>query len=327
MNKSVFVTGGAGYIGSHACKELYRSGYQPIAVDNLIYGHKWAVKWGPLEQCDIQNSEQLDSLFQKYSPIAVIHFAASSHVAESVSDPGQYYTNNVAGTINLLESMRRNGCRNFVFSSSCSTYGKPDQVPIREDHPRKPISPYGTSKLMVEQILADYHMAYDFNYIALRYFNAAGADPEGEIGEAHDPETHLVPLTIFTALGRRKEISVFGTDYETPDGSAVRDYTHVMDISSAHISSLEHLRQGKESGEINLGTGRGYSVLEIIQAVEEISGKKLPVIYGDRRPGDPATLVAYSDKARKVLNWNPQYSSLQSIISTAWAWHTRDETK
>ncbi|MDH4318258.1 MAG: UDP-glucose 4-epimerase GalE, partial [Desulfobulbaceae bacterium] len=289
MNKTVFVTGGAGYIGSHACKELYRCGYNPVTVDNLIYGHPWAVKWGPLEECDIADSDRLDELFKQYSPIAVIHFAASSHVAVSVADPGQYYTNNVAGTISLLETMRRNGCANFVFSSSCSTYGKPDRVPIREDHPRKPISPYGTSKLMVEEIIADYHMAYDFNYIALRYFNAAGADPDGEIGEAHDPETHLVPLTIFTALGRRKEIAVFGTDYETPDGSAVRDYTHVMDIAAAHVSSLEHLRSGKESGCINLGTGQGYSVLEIIKAVEDVSGKTLPVIYSDRRPGDPAT--------------------------------------
>ncbi|MDH3349769.1 MAG: UDP-glucose 4-epimerase GalE, partial [Desulfobulbaceae bacterium] len=215
-------------------------------------------------------------------------------------------------------------CTNFVFSSSCSTYGKPEKVPIREDHPQKPISPYGTSKLMVEQILGDYSEAYDFNYISLRYFNAAGADPENEIGEAHNPETHLVPLAIFTALGFRKEISVFGTDYETPDGSAVRDYTHVVDISSAHVSSLEHLRSGKGSNSINLGTGQGYSVLEIIKAVERASGKKLPVVYGERRLGDPATLVAYPDKAIELLNWKPKYSSLEAIISTAWEWHTKN---
>ena len=324
MNKTVFVTGGAGYIGSHACKELRRCGYSPVAVDNLIYGYEWAVKWGPLEQCDIGDSVKLDGLFKKYCPIAVIHFAASSHVSESVLDPGKYYRNNVASTISLLETMRRNNCTSFVFSSSCSTYGKPEKVPIRENHPQKPISPYGTSKLMIEQVLSDYSKAYDFNYISLRYFNAAGADPENEIGEAHNPETHLVPLAIFTALGLRKEISVFGTDYETPDGSAVRDYTHVMDISSAHVSSLEHLRSGKGSDSINLGTGQGYSVLDIIKAVEHASGKKLPVVYGARRLGDPATLVAYPDKAIELLNWEPKYSSLESIISTAWAWHTRD---
>lgn len=323
MNDIVFVTGGAGYIGSHACKQLHQHGYCPVVIDSMVYGHEWAVNWGPLEKCDLRDTQFLDKLFKKYSPVAVIHFAAYSYVAESVQHPGKYYDNNVGGTISLLEAMRQNDCPRIIFSSSCSTYGKPDKLPIDENTPVDPISPYGMSKLMVEHILRDYDQAYGIKHFALRYFNAAGADLDRMVGEAHSPETHLIPLTIKSVLGVFPEITIYGTDYPTRDGTAIRDYVHVNDLASAHIMSLEKLTQNSGSQTLNLGTGNGASVKEIVRAVEKISGKKMPLKLRERRPGDPPELVACADKAKQVLNWRPKMSDLQTIISSAWEWHLK----
>ena len=320
--QKILVTGGAGYIGSHTCKLLQKSGYLPITYDNLIYGHRNAVKWGPLVVGDISDSSFLGKVFEKYKPHAVIHFAAFAYVGESVQDPGKYYQNNVAGTINLLEVMRSYGCRKIIFSSTCATYGVPDRLPLDENSEQLPISPYGKSKLMIEQMLADYDLAYGIKHIALRYFNAAGADPDGIIGEDHEPETHLIPLTIEAVLGKRSAIEVYGTDYDTPDGTAVRDYIHVADLAMAHLQSCEYLQNNNSSETFNLGTGTGTSVQEIIKAVERISGRKVPVVYGERRAGDPPVLVARADKAQKILGWKPHCSDIDSIVKDAWNWHS-----
>ena len=321
--KLTLVTGGAGYIGSHTCKALAQAGYTPISYDNLVYGHRWAVRWGPLEVGDINDRARLDAVINQYQPAAVMHFAAYAYVGESVQDPGKYYRNNVAGTLTLLEVMRDHGLDKMIFSSTCATYGVPQSIPIPEDHPQQPINPYGASKLMIERMLADFDTAHGLRSIALRYFNAAGADPEGEIGEAHDPETHLIPLVLDAAAGRRPALTVFGDDYATPDGTCIRDYIHVTDLADAHVRALKVLEQGSNSRAYNLGNGAGFSVREVISAAEAITGRRVPVNIGARRPGDPPRLVGDAARARDELGWSPRYAGLDDILQTAWAWHER----
>ena len=319
--KFILVTGGAGYVGSHACKALAQAGYTPVAYDSLVCGNRWAVRWGPLETGDIADRERLDQVIDKYSPHAVMHFAAHAYVGESVQDPGKYYRNNVSGTLNLIEAMRDHVIDKLIFSSTCAIFGIPDAVPIVEDHPQRPINPYGHSKLMVEQMLQDFSDAYGLTSISLRYFNAAGADPDLEIGEAHDPETHLLPLLLDAAAGRRAAITIFGDDYATPDGTCIRDYVHVTDLASAHVLALNALEQGAQSTRYNLGNGRGFSVSEVIDEVRATTGRPVRVEIGRRRPGDPACLVGDSSEIRRELGWRPQYSALSQIVQTAWAWH------
>jgi UDP-arabinose 4-epimerase len=321
--KAVLVTGGAGYIGSHACKALSRAGYFPVTYDNLVYGHERAVRWGPLEQGDILDRARLDEVMNRYKPEAVMHFAAFAYVGESVADPGKYYRNNLIGSLTLLEAMRDHGSRRFVFSSTCATYGNPDSLPIRENAPQTPINPYGASKLFVERMLKDFEAAHDIRSIALRYFNAAGADPDNEIGESHDPETHLIPLLLDAASGRRPDVKIFGTDYPTPDGTCIRDYIHVSDLADAHVKALQALERSSPPSAYNLGNGRGFSVREVIDAVERVTGLKVPAPIGERRPGDPARLVSDASKACRELGWEPRIAELDQIISTAWAWHQR----
>lgn len=317
----VLVAGGAGYIGSHACKALARAGHEPIVYDNLVYGHRWAVRWGPFEHGDILDRNRLDQVFRQYEPEAIMHFAAYTYVGESVAQPGKYYNNNVSGSLALLQAARDHDVDSIVFSSTCAVYGLPDAVPISEHHPKRPINPYGTTKLMIETMLGDFESAHGMKYAALRYFNAAGADPEGEVGEAHDPETHLIPLVIDAAAGRRPHVSIFGTDYPTPDGTAIRDYVHVSDLAVAHVAALEYLSKERRSLSVNLGTGNGYSVREVISAVEQVSGHRVPVKEVDRRAGDPPVLVAAPGHGRSLLGWAPSRSDLHSIIQTAWKWH------
>lgn len=319
----VLVTGGAGYIGSHTCKALHTAGFTPVCYDSLEYGHEWAVQWGPLEQGDILDAERLATVFARYRPVAVIHFAAYAYVGESVVQPEKYYRNNVAGTLNLLSAMRQADCGKIVFSSTCATYGIPDSVPIAETAQQQPINPYGTSKLVVEGMLRDFGSAYGLQSVVLRYFNAAGADPDGQLGEAHDPETHLIPLLLDVAAGRNDRISVFGSDYDTRDGTCIRDYIHVTDLAGAHVLGLQHLLQEGDSRIYNLGTGDGYSVLEVIQAAEQVTGRKIQADHCPRRPGDPASLVASAQTIMQELNWCPRYSSLQDILGSAWAWHQK----
>lgn len=318
----VVVTGGAGYIGAHACKALYKNGFLPVVFDNLSFGHKSSVKWGPLVVGDLQNTQKLNELFKTYKPIGVMHFAANALVAESTVNPLKYYQNNVAGTLSLLQAMLEQQIPYLIFSSSCATYGNPISVPISEDHPQNPINPYGRSKLMIEQILQDFSVAFNLRYAALRYFNAAGADFDGEIGEDHTPETHLIPLVMQTALNLREKIDVFGTDFETKDGTAIRDYIHVDDLIDAHLKALFFLMEKKNNILLNLGSERGFSVLEIIQEVENFCNKKLKVVNSPRRVGDPPILIANSTKAQKILGWSPKYT-LHDIISSAWKWHSR----
>lgn len=322
----ILVTGGAGYIGSHTCKALWQAGFIPVCYDNLVYGHASSVKWGPLIEGDIFDTNLLHRVLTQYQPAAILHFAAFAYVGESVTDPGKYYRNNVAGTINLLEAMRCCGCSRIVFSSTCATFGNPGKLPIDENTPQQPLNPYGWSKLMIERILADYDKAYNIRHIILRYFNAAGADPEGEIGELHFPETHLIPLAIFAALRRTGPLTIFGNDYKTPDGTAVRDYIHVRDLADAHLRALEHLLKTSESDAFNLGTGNGTSVKEILNSVAKFSGAKVPVILGQRRPGDPPALVAGASKAKSVLKWKAEFSNIDEIIATAWKFHTACST-
>jgi UDP-arabinose 4-epimerase len=325
-SRRVLVTGGAGYIGSHACKALSKAGYLPVTFDSLVYGHEWAVKWGPLERGDILDRARVDDLMAQYRPIAIMHFAAFAYVGESVSDPGKYYRNNVAGSLNLLESARDHGVDKFIFSSTCATYGVPDRLPITEDTPQRPINPYGASKLMVERMLADFDAAHGLRSIALRYFNAAGADPDGEIGEWHEPETHLVPLVLDAASGRRPGVTVFGADYDTPDGTCIRDYIHVTDLANAHVQALGALEMGSQSTVYNLGNGEGFSVLDVVHAVERVTGLTVPASRGDRRVGDPAALVSDAALARDELGWQPQITSIDEIVRTAWAWHQKSKS-
>jgi UDP-glucose-4-epimerase GalE len=317
----ILVTGGAGYVGSHACKALAAAGHEPIVYDNLTRGHREFARWGPLEEGDIRDGPRLDAAFARHRIDAVMHFAALAYVGESVREPALYYRNNVGGTLELLDAMRRAGVGRLVFSSTCATYGVPARMPITEDLPQQPINPYGATKLMIERVLRDYDAAYGLRSVALRYFNAAGADPEGEIGEDHDPETHLIPLAIAAALGQKRELQIFGDDYPTPDGTAVRDYVHVTDLASAHVKALDYLRRGGTSTALNLGTGTGHSVREVIAAVERASGRRLPARVAPRRPGDPPRLVAAPGRARQVLGWEPVLSDIDTIVSTAWRWH------
>lgn len=322
---AILVCGGAGYIGSHINKQLNKEGYETVVFDNLIYGHREAVKWGYFERGDLKNMEDIERVFQKYSIDAVFHFAAYAYVGESVQEPEKYYYNNVANTLNLLHVMKKYGCNKIIFSSTCATYGEPEKVPITEDMIQNPINPYGASKLMVERVFKDYHKAYGLQFVVLRYFNAAGADPEGDIGESHNPETHIIPLVLDAASGKREDIKVFGTDYDTPDGSCVRDYIHVYDLATAHLLALHYLEQGKESDFFNLGNALGTSVLDVINSVKKVTGREFRVTLTDRRLGDPAKLVGSSEKARKVLGWEPIYSEIDTIVEHAWKWHERSE--
>lgn len=321
--ETVLVTGGAGYIGSHACKALAAAGYTPVTYDNLVYGHDWAVRWGPLEQGDIADRARLDAVIARHRPTAIMHFAAYAYVGESVTDPGKYYRNNVAGTLTLLEAARDHGIGRFIFSSTCATYGVPETVPIVEATPQRPINPYGASKLMVERMLEDFGAAHGLGWIALRYFNAAGADPANMTGEAHDPETHLIPLALDAASGRRGALTVFGDDYDTPDGTCVRDYIHVADLADAHVLALAALERGTPSQPINLGNGNGFTVRDVIASAERVTGLSVPYIMGPRRAGDPPALISDAARARAILGWNPQLADLDRIIATAWAWHQR----
>jgi len=318
--QNIIVTGGAGYIGSHTCKVLKQSGFNPITFDNLVHGHKEFVKWGPLEIGDITNRNHLDRVFDLYKPCAVVHFAAFAYVGESVQKPGKYYKNNFCGTLNLLEAMKDHNIKNIVFSSTCSTYGNPVVLPISEEHVQNPINPYGSSKLMIERMLSDFDFAYKIKSVSLRYFNASGADFDGEIGEYHSQETHLIPLVIFAALKRISFINVFGNDYDTHDGTAIRDYIHVNDLANAHVLALQYLLDGGESDQFNLGTGRGYSVLEIINKVKVVSKREIDVRICEKRLGDPAILVAQNKKICEKLGWKPNFD-LDQIIESALKWH------
>jgi len=320
MNKTILVTGGAGYVGSHACKALAQAGYVPVAYDNLVHGHEWAVKWGPLERGDILDPARLASVLEQYRPSAALHFAGYAYVGESVTDPGKYYRNNVNGSLVLLDALLKAGIDKVVFSSSCATYGVPECVPIREDHPQHPVSPYGYGKLVVERVLRDYERAFKLRSVSLRYFNAAGADPMGEIGEDHDPETHLIPLVLQAAVGRRPCIVINGTDYPTADGTCVRDYIHVTDLAVAHVLALHHLENGRGSDCMNLGTGTGASVQTVIDVARRVTGKPIAAEVGPRCAGDPPALVAEAARARELLNWTPQYAELETQIQHAWAW-------
>jgi UDP-glucose 4-epimerase len=320
--KYILVTGGAGYIGSYMCKCLAKNGYKPIVLDNLVRGHREAVKWGPFYEGSIADKTLLMHVFSKYEVAAVMHFAAFCYVDESVREPIKYYQNNVANTINLLEVMIENNISNFIFSSSCATYGEPIEIPITEQHPQNPINPYGRSKLMVEQILDDSRNIYGLKSVSLRYFNAAGADPDGELGEDHTPETHLIPLVLQTALGQKQAINIFGDDYPTEDGTCTRDYIHISDLAQAHLLALEMLLNSQLTGRYyNLGNRKGYSVREVIETAQKITQKKIPTKTNKRRAGDPSVLIGSGQKAVKELRWKPQFSDLETIIETAWKWH------
>jgi len=321
----VLVVGGAGYIGSHMVKQLVQSGRQVVTLDNLSTGFRELSRYGELVVGDLADTHLLERLFTENRFDAVMHFAASSLVGESVTDPGKYYRNNIAGTLNLLDVMVRHQVKNFIFSSTAATFGEPEYTPIDEVHSQKPINPYGASKLMVERILQDYAAAYRLNSVSLRYFNASGADPGGELGECHDPETHLIPLILQAASGRRKAITVFGRDYPTDDGTCVRDYIHIVDLCSAHAQALDYLCSGDGEGALafNLGNGQGFSVKQVIEVARRVvaeDGCSIVVNEGDRRPGDPAVLVADAQKARAELGWQPQYAELETIVRHAWAW-------
>ena len=322
---TVLVTGGAGYVGGHTCKQLAAAGFVPVAYDNLGTGHRWAVRWGPFEEGDINDTERLGAVLVRHKPVAVMHFAAHSVASESVSDPDKYYRNNVVGTLALLNTMRVARVNSFVFSSSAAVYGNPQKTPIPEDHATHPINPYGASKLMVEQMLQDFYHAYGLNWASLRYFNAAGADPDGLIGEAHAPETHVVPLAIEAALGKRSGFQLFGTDYPTPDGTAIRDYVHVTDLAVAHVLALRHLLAAQSCLTLNLGTGNGHSVRDVLGAVERVSGRSIVTHAAPRRPGDPPILVADPDRAWRLLGWRAQHTGLDAMVGSAWRWHARRE--
>ncbi len=325
----ILVTGGAGYIGSHACKALSQAGFTPVAFDNLVYGHREAVRWGPLVVGDLLDAHAIDQVLKEFQPDAVLHFAAYAYVGESVADPAKYYRNNVVGSLNLLEAMRKAAINKIIFSSTCATYGLPENdrfskhTLISESHPQNPINPYGSSKLMIERILRDFDHAYQLRSICLRYFNAAGADITAEIGENHDPETHLIPLILEAAAGIRKSITVYGSDYDTADGSCIRDYVHVSDLADAHVLALQALLNGAKSSVYNLGNGRGYSVKEVIAAAQAATGKEIPVSFGPRRAGDPACLVGDATLIKNTLGWAPRYSDLADIIGSAWRWQQR----
>jgi len=323
--QTILVTGGAGYIGSHAVKALQQVGYKVVILDNLVYGHQDIAETLGAELIigDTNDRALLDRLFSDRQISAVMHFAAYAYVGESVTQPDKYYRNNVVGTLSLLEAMIAANIKTFVFSSTCASYGVPQQIPITEDHPQSPINPYGATKLMVERILQDFDIAYGLKSVIFRYFNAAGADFDGAIGEDHDPETHLIPLVLQTAMGIREAITVYGSDYPTADGTCIRDYIHVTDLAEAHVLGLEYLLKGNKSEIFNLGNGNGFSVKEVIDAAKQITGKPINVVMGDRRAGDPPALVGSSEKARAILNWQPKYADLNLILQHAWQWHLK----
>lgn len=321
----ILVVGGAGYIGSHACKALAAAGHQPVVYDNLSTGHADFVKWGPLEVGDIRDADRLGDVMGKHAPDLVMHFAALAYVGESVAEPAKYYDVNVNGTGTLLRVMLDHGVKRIVFSSTCATYGIPDAMPIAETTPQDPINPYGYTKLVVERMLRDFETAYGLQWAALRYFNAAGCDADGEIGEDHDPETHVIPLALMSAMGQRPAFKLFGDDYPTRDGSPVRDYIHVTDLASAHLKAAEYLVSGKPSIAMNLGTGNGTTVFELVAAIERVSGRKVPLEIAPRRPGDPPELYASAQRAADVLGWVPEHSSLDEIVATALQWLRREE--
>ena len=320
--ETVLVVGGAGYIGSHTCLDLANKGFKPVVYDNFSNGHREFVKWGPAEEGDIRDRARLDEVLAKHKPAAILHFAALIEVGESVKDPVSFYENNVIGTLTLLSAAQAAGVKAFVFSSTCATYGLPQSVPLDESHRQVPINPYGRTKYIVEQALADYDQYKGLRSVVLRYFNAAGADFEGRIGEWHTPETHAIPLAIEAALGRRQGFKVFGSDYDTRDGTCVRDYIHVLDLADAHVRAVEYLLDGGESVALNLGTGTGTTVKELLGTIETVSKRPFPVEYVGRREGDSTTLVANNDKARDILGWSPQYD-LSRIIESAWNWHAK----
>jgi UDP-arabinose 4-epimerase len=314
----IIVTGGAGYIGSHTCKHLAAHHFEPLSYDNLVHGHRDAVRWGPLVVGDIRDQPKLRDLFTAFKPEAVIHFAAFAYVEESVSDPGKYYNNNVGGTIALLDAMRATGVDRIVFSSTCATYGIPSRLPIDEGEIQSPITPYGRSKLMIEQILDDYSRAYGLRYVTLRYFNAAGADACGDLGERHQPETHAIPRALMAAAGSVPDFKIYGDDYPTPDGTCIRDYIHVSDLANAHFKALNYLEDGGNNAQLNLGTGQGVSIAELLTAIEKTTGVAITRVVTPRRPGDPPALVADPTKARELLGFKACHSDIDTIISTAW---------
>ncbi|MGH1456465.1 MAG: UDP-glucose 4-epimerase GalE [Alphaproteobacteria bacterium] len=323
MTKNILVTGGAGYIGSHVCKALSQDGFNPIAYDNLCTGNREAVKWGALEVGDILDVDRLDNIIDQYNPVAIMHFAALIQVGESVSDPARYYYNNVYGSYCLLEQARKNGIKNMVFSSTAAVYGIPQSDMITEEHPLAPINPYGATKLAMENMIRDYSSAYGLNYAILRYFNAAGADPDGELGTAYPKDTHIIPLLMQTATGERPQIDIFGTDYNTPDGTAIRDYIHVTDLARAHVLSLQHILNGQGNLTLNLGTSSGFSVRHVLETARQVTTCSIPSDDKPRREGDPKILVADANTAKITLNWIPELSNLQDIIKTAWEWQNK----
>ncbi len=324
---AVLVTGGAGYVGSHACKALARAGYRPVTYDNLSTGHESFVRWGPLVKGDIRDHAALRDAILRHEVTSVLHFAACAYVGESVINPQKYYDNNVNGTLSLLRAMLDTDTMAIVFSSSCAIYGEPEQTPITESSAKQPVNPYGASKLMIERVLMDYTRAYGLQAVALRYFNAAGADPDAEVGELRDPETHLIPRAMMSIRGHLDDFAVFGSDYPTPDGTAIRDYIHVSDLADAHVAALRRLQDGKASGAYNLGTGKGYSVRQVLETISRETGEALRTPVGPRREGDPAELVADASLGRSELGWHPQLSDLETIIRTAWRWHKRAHPK
>ena len=328
QKQTILVTGGSGYIGSHTVKALQQVGYEVLILDNLVYGHQdiAEILGAELIVGDTNDRDLLDQLFSDRPISAVMHFAAYAYVGESVTQPDKYYRNNVVGTLTLLEAMVAANIKTFVFSSTCATYGVPQQTPITEDHPQAPINPYGATKLMVERILQDFDVAYGLKSVIFRYFNAAGADPNGVIGEDHNPETHLIPLILLTALGKRDAITVYGSDYPTPDGTCLRDYIHVTDLAEAHVLGLQYLLNSKKSEIFNLGNGNGFSVKKVIDTAKQVTGKPIKVLFGDRRAGDPPALVGSSEKAKKILNWQPKYADLNLILQHAWQWHQKRHT-
>jgi UDP-glucose 4-epimerase len=316
----ILIAGGAGYIGSHANKILNKKGYETLVYDNLSRGHREFAKWGHFILGDLGDKEQLRLCFKNYPIDAVMHYCAFCYVGESVDHPAEYYRNNVTSTLNLLDVMVEYDVKYFIFSSTCATYGNPVQIPIAEDHPQHPINPYGKSKLMVEQILKDYDEAYGIRHVSLRYFNAAGADPEGEIGEWHAPEPHLIPIALQVATGQLENVQIYGTDYDTPDGTCIRDYIHINDLAEAHLLALEYLAQGGASEAFNLGNGKGFSVKEVLNEARRVTDKNIVALEGVRRAGDPPILIGSSEKAHNVLKWQPVHNSLTEIIETAWKW-------
>ena len=320
---NVLVAGGAGYIGSHASKALAASGFVPVVYDNLSTGYRSFARWGPLVEGDLLDKERLTRAFAEHRPVVALHFAACAYVGESIQDPAKYYHNNIVGALHLLDAARSAGNVPIVFSSTCAVYGEPGTLPITEDAPLAPVNPYGRTKLTVEHALSDYDVAYGLRSVRLRYFNACGCDPDGDVGEIHDPETHLIPRAILASMGRLAELTIFGDDYPTPDGTAIRDYVHVCDLASAHVAAVRYLIGGSESISVNLGTGSGFSVREIVDAVERVTGLDVPCRIAPRRPGDPAVLVADSSRAERLLGFSAAHSDVETIVRTAYAWLAR----